>query len=171
MSTIPLTSAEYLDRVNHRESSLHPELWEILDRVKDPEIPVLSIWDLGILQDIALHENQATVVITPTYSGCPAMVEIEKDIHNVLSSEGYNEVIVKTRLAPAWSTDWMSSEGAQRLREYGISPPKTSAEKAVVCPQCSSSDTILVSEFGSTACKALYKCKQCMEPFDYFKCI
>lgn len=171
MLTIPTTSADYVDRLNHRASSAHTELWAILEQVKDPEIPVLSIWDLGILQDIVLHGNQTTVVITPTYSGCPAMREIETDIRRVLAAKGYSEVVIKTRLSPAWSTDWMSNEGARRLREYGISPPKTSDQRTVDCPQCGSSDTTLVSEFGSTACKSLYKCKECMEPFDYFKCI
>lgn len=153
---------------------------KILERVTDPEIPVLTIADLGVLQDVYWNNDELTVVITPTYSGCPAMQTIEQDIIETLKSEGYAQVKVKTQLAPAWTTDWLSQSGREKLREFGIAPPaETTLDKRslmgkkleIACPQCQSLNTELVSEFGSTACKALYKCKDCLEPFDYFKCI
>lgn len=166
-----MASQEYFDRLRHRQSSSSPELWAILDEVKDPEIPVLSIWDLGVLQDVVADEGRITVVITPTYSGCPAMREIETEVRTALSAAGYSDVNVRSRLTPAWTTDWMSPEGKAALRRYGIAPPDPVSRQAPVCPQCGSASTTLVSEFGSTACKALYKCDDCLEPFDYFKCI
>ncbi|MCC5918564.1 MAG: phenylacetate-CoA oxygenase subunit PaaJ [Cryomorphaceae bacterium] len=152
----------------------------ILHEVKDPEIPVLSIEDLGIVRDFFIDDtNTVTVVITPTYSGCPAMDTIEADIIKALEEAGF-KAKVKTVLDPPWTTDWMSEEGKRRLEEYGIAAPvKGSADKRTLfgkspdvrCPHCRSMDTQLVSQFGSTACKALYKCIDCLEPFDYFKCI
>lgn len=152
----------------------------LMEQVKDPEIPVLSIRDLGILRDISLDGGWVTVTITPTYSGCPAMSVIKADIKEVLSAAGFENVTVKQSLAPAWTTDWMTSEGREKLREYGIAPPQksgggkcavASSGTAVACPQCGSEHTECVSEFGSTACKALYRCLDCAEPFDYFKCL
>ncbi len=152
----------------------------LLEQVTDPEIPVVSIRDLGILRDISLHGGQVTVTITPTYSGCPAMSTIEADIRQTLSEAGYQDVQVKQSLSPAWTTDWMTAQGRKKLREYGIAPPQKSAEghcavispgTAVACPQCGSEHTGCISEFGSTACKALYRCLDCAEPFDYFKCL
>ncbi len=152
----------------------------LLDQVTDPEIPVLSIRDLGILRDISLDGGQVTVTITTTYSGCPAMSAIKADIRQTLSAAGYENVQVKQSLSPAWTTDWMTAEGREKLREYGIAPPQKSDQghcaviapgTAVVCPQCGSEDTECISEFGSTACKALYRCLDCAEPFDYFKCL
>jgi len=145
-------------------------IFDILRSVKDPEIPVISIHDLGILRDIKIHDDQAEVIITPTYSGCPAMLEIEKEIHNTLKAEGIENFKITTVLSPAWTTDWMTEEGKKKLEAYGIAPPNPTAPENVACPQCKSQNTALVSEFGSTACKALYKCKDCLEPFDYFKC-
>lgn len=171
MDYIPTASPEYSDRLNHRAASSLPELWGILDQVSDPEVPVLSIWDLGVLQDITAEDGRITVVITPTYSGCPAMHEIEASIRSALAVAGYSDVDISTRLMPTWTTDWMSPEGKDALRRYGIAPPNPRSRHAPDCPQCGSGSTTLVSEFGSTACKALYKCDDCMEPFDYFKCI
>ncbi len=152
----------------------------ILEKVTDPEIPVLTIEDLGIIRDVFVSDDgRVTVVITPTYSGCPAMDTIEDDIKSALSEAGYN-VDVKTVLDPPWTTEWMSENGKKKLEEYGIAPPNTETSdkrtlfgKApeVRCPHCKSMNTNLVSQFGSTPCKSLYKCTDCLEPFDYFKCI
>lgn len=152
----------------------------LLEQVTDPEIPVVSIRDLGILRDITLEGGQVTVTITTTYSGCPAMSVIKSDILQILTEAGYEDVQVKQSLSPAWTTDWMTPEGREKLRKYGIAPPQKSAEglcavaspgTAVACPQCGSNNTECISEFGSTACKALYRCLDCKEPFDYFKCL
>ena len=126
--------------------------------------------DLGIIRDVKIENDQVEVVITPTYSGCPAMIEIEKDIHNALTKEGIDQFKITTVLAPAWTTDWMTENGKRKLKEYGIAPPNPTNPEEIACPQCDSKNTILVSQFGSTACKSLYKCKDCLEPFDYFKC-
>lgn len=171
MVSISVVSAEFSERLIHREASGNKAIWAILDEVKDPEIPVISIWDLGVLQDVRTEGSKVYVVITPTYSGCPAMREIEQDIHHVLEQADYSNVQVISRLAPAWTTDWMSPAGRERLREYGIAPPQRAAGRKPQCPQCGSNHTLLISEFGSTSCKALYKCSECLEPFDYFKCI
>lgn len=146
------------------------QIQEILDEVKDPEIPVISIADLGILRDVKVADDFVEVVITPTYTGCPAMLEIERDIHNALKKEGINDFKITTVLSPAWSTDLMTEEGKARLKEYGIAPPNPSNEKDIECPNCGSHNTKLLSQFGSTACKSLFKCNDCLEPFDYFKC-
>jgi ring-1,2-phenylacetyl-CoA epoxidase subunit PaaD len=171
MLSIPVVSAQFNERSVHRQASGNQAIWSLLDEVKDPEIPVISIWDLGVLQDVRTEGSKVYVVITPTYSGCPAMREIEQDILNVLKQADYSDVQVISRLAPAWTTDWMSPAGRERLREYGIAPPQQAAGKKPPCPQCGSKDTSLISEFGSTSCKALFKCNECLEPFDYFKCI
>ncbi|NVK83618.1 MAG: phenylacetate-CoA oxygenase subunit PaaJ [Cytophagia bacterium] len=147
------------------------QIEEILDEVKDPEIPVISIADLGILRDVKVNDDGfVEVVITPTYTGCPAMMEIERDINNALKKEGINDFKITTVLSPAWSTDLMTEEGKARLKEYGIAPPNPSNEEDIECPNCGSYNTKLVSQFGSTACKSLFKCNDCLEPFDYFKC-
>jgi len=152
---------------------------EILKKVEDPEVPVLTIEDLGVLQDVEFADDTITVIITPTYSGCPAMDMITVNIKAALQEAGYDNVNVKLVLSPAWTTDWMSEEGKQKLKAYGIAPPiggssdKTilfEEEKHVPCPLCGSENTELISQFGSTACKALYRCLDCKEPFDYFKC-
>ncbi len=146
----------------------------------DPEVPVLSVLDLGIVRDISVNEEKVTVTITPTYTGCPAMDVISMQIRMELMAAGVKEVEIKQVLSPAWTTDWMSDRGKRRLKEYGIAPPmprqqvcsptRFAAEEAIQCPHCSSYHTHRVSEFGSTACKALYQCDDCLEPFDYFKC-
>lgn len=136
--------------------------------VCDPEIPVLTIADLGVLRDVRLEGEAVEVVITPTYSGCPAMNVIAFEVREALLSAGFSEVRVTTVLSPAWTTDWLSAEGARKLAEYGIAPPVRGG--AVVCPQCGSGSVEEISAFGSTACKALWRCLACREPFDVFKC-
>lgn len=149
---------------------------KILDEVTDPEIPVLTIADMGIVRDVKTHTDEIEVVITPTYTGCPAMDMIAMNIKLALLEHGYKKVKVTSVLAPAWTTDWMSEEGKKKLKAYGIAPPvgrSNNDDKTaliVECPQCHSTHTKLISEFGSTACKALYQCQDCKEPFDYFKC-
>lgn len=143
---------------------------QILESVTDPEIPVITIGDLGIVRDVKIENDQIEVIITPTYSGCPAMLEIERDIHNALKKEGIDHFKITTVLAPAWTTAWMTESGKQKLKEYGIAPPNPTNPEDIACPLCESKNTELLSQFGSTACKSLYRCKDCLEPFDYFKC-
>ncbi len=159
---------------------LDPYIISILEHVKDPEIPVLSVVDMGIIRDVREADNKLEVDITPTYTGCPAMDEIERDIKQALTEKGYKHVKINTVLSPPWTTDWITQDGMTRLEEYGIAPPvKGTADKRTLfqeapkprCPYCKSDDTVMVSAFGSTACKAQYKCNSCQEPFDYFKCI
>ena len=156
-------------------------IWELLEEVTDPEVPVLTILDLGIVRHVAVDGEHITVTITPTYSGCPAMNTIATDIRLRLLAEGYIKLTIHNQLSPAWTTDWMSAAGRAKLEEYGIAPPINGTasghvlnlfgqDTAVRCPLCKSEHTHLVSQFGSTACKALYQCDDCREPFDYFKC-
>jgi ring-1,2-phenylacetyl-CoA epoxidase subunit PaaD len=159
------------------DSELRERAWNAAAQVVDPEIPVLTIADLGVLRDIAVSDGHVEVSITPTYSGCPAMNMIGLEIELALEREGIHQPKIRTVLSPAWTTDWMSADGRRKLREYGIAPPETASsrralfgEQQVACPQCGSSNTELLSEFGSTSCKALWRCKICREPFDYFKC-
>lgn len=156
--------------------------WAALEDLADPEIPVISLRELGILRDVRVGADGLEVVITPTYSGCPAMSQIEDDVRSTLKNSGISARVV-TQLAPAWTTDWMSEAGKEKLRAYGIAPPhqtpagssvvrfisKPAKAETVPCPHCGSSNTRETSHFGSTACKALYKCQDCQEPFDYFK--
>lgn len=170
-------SSDYSDRLRRREASPLAALWELLDRVRDPELPVLSIWDLGVLQDVTCGNGSVVVTITPTYSGCPAMEQIRADIERVLRAAGIEALEIRTRLAPAWSSTWLSPQGCARLRQYGVAPPSDGVvaedgltpDAGVVCPRCGSAQTLRISAFGSTACKALYRCTHCCEPFDYFK--
>jgi len=171
---------------------LQEQIWSWLQLVPDPEIPVISVVDLGIVRDVQVsaststgpddeQEVQCTIVITPTYSGCPAMQVISQEIVAVLAQHGVAGVDIQTRLSPAWSTDWMSEHGKSRLKGYGIAPPaqqvidisgisrKRLQAPKVACPHCGSMHTVVVSQFGSTSCKSLYQCKDCLEPFDYFK--
>lgn len=169
---IPLLPIEEFDRRMRRRRSSTPELWDLLDEVMDPEIPVVSLWEMGILQDINVEDEHVRVAITPTYSGCPAIEVMAEDVVIALKRAGYTSCEVQSRLSPAWSTNWISEEAQEKLRAYGIAPPGdcTTGDNAdVLCPQCESSDVSLLSEFGSTACKSLYKCNSCMEPFDHFK--
>ena len=168
------------------ESELHIKsyptekgLWDLLQEVKDPEVPVLSILDLGIVRDVKVDNDKINIIITPTYSGCPAMDVISMDIRLKLIEKGYRQVSIEQRLSPAWTTDWMSEEGRQKLKAFGIAPPNPKQqfcnsemfkEEAVECPHCNSYHTELISQFSSTACKAMYRCLDCKEAFDYFKC-
>jgi ring-1,2-phenylacetyl-CoA epoxidase subunit PaaD len=170
------------------------QIWSLLEEVNDPEVPVLSIVDLGIVREVKAAsevplsgeagENEEgagiEVVITPTYSGCPAMDAIRMNIRMTLLQHGYGKATIRTVLSPAWTTDWMSEKGKDKLKAFGISPPMPTQqvchpglfhqEEAIPCPRCNSYHTQLISQFGSTACKALYRCEDCKEPFDYFKC-
>lgn len=152
----------------------------LLEAVSDPEIPVLTVADLGIVRDVrVLDDGTLEVVITPTYSGCPAMNVIEVNIRAALQAGGFDRIKITTVLSPAWTTEWLSEEGRRKLRAFGIAPPaEASADKrallgehrVIECPHCGSKNTEMISQFGSTACKALFRCLDCLEPFDYFKC-
>ena len=158
------------------------EVWAALEDLADPEIPVISLRDLGILREVRAGTDGLEVVITPTYSGCPAMGQIADDVRSTLERSGIPARVV-TQLAPAWTTDWMTAAGKEKLRAYGIAPPhamptagsvvrfiaRLAAAEAVPCPRCGSANTVETAHFGSTACKALYRCQDCREPFDYFK--
>jgi ring-1,2-phenylacetyl-CoA epoxidase subunit PaaD len=161
------------------------KIWSLLESVSDPEVPVLSVLDLGIIRSVQIETVSETAVrpiitITPTYSGCPAMDVISMNIRITLLQAGFSSVEIKQVLSPAWTTDWMTEAGKEKLKAYGIAPPQykqavctpdTFQEaEAIQCPQCNSWNTQMISQFGSTACKALYKCEDCKEPFDYFKC-
>ncbi len=167
--------------------ALRPELgqvWKWLDDVPDPEIPAVSVVDLGIVRDVAWVDGDGAailrVTVTPTYSGCPATRVIERDIERALHERGVERVELEVRVAPPWTTDWLSHAGRDKLRAYGIAPPERGAsrvlditgfvEPRVACPRCESGDVELTSRFGSTPCKALYRCNTCREPFDHFKC-
>ena len=154
------------------------QAWDILARVPDPEIPAISVTELGIVRDVQAVDEGVDVVVTPTYSGCPATEVIERSIREALSAAGARDVRVRQQLSPAWSTDWIAEDARERLRAYGIAPPgewpvggaqPLSFVPRVSCPRCGSADTERLSQFGSTACKALYRCRACREPFEYFK--
>jgi ring-1,2-phenylacetyl-CoA epoxidase subunit PaaD len=155
-------------------------VWQLLESVMDPELPVLSVVDLGIVRSVQLEGKAVELVITPTYTGCPAMDVITMQLKIILASAGYTPVTIRSVLSPAWTTEWMSESGRDKLKAYGIAPPNPKQsvctpayfqrEEAVECPHCGSYNTNMISEFGSTACKALYRCSVCQEPFDYFKC-
>jgi ring-1,2-phenylacetyl-CoA epoxidase subunit PaaD len=153
------------------------DIWKIMEGVYDPEIPVLSVSDLGIIRDIKIINNQVEIFITPTYSGCPAMDFIAINIRMVLLENGLENIKITHQLSPAWTTDWMTEKGKEKLLAYGIAPPVGKSfdkeylnDLKVECPLCHSVNTKLISQFGSTACKALYQCNECKEPYDYFKC-
>jgi ring-1,2-phenylacetyl-CoA epoxidase subunit PaaD len=170
----------------HNEISFEEQkIWHLLEEVKDPEVPVLSVLDLGIVREVELipiaeaEKPLIKITITPTYSGCPAMDVISMDIRLKLLEKGYKKIEVIQKLSPAWTTDWMTEEGKRKLKEYGIAPPNPKQqfckeemfqEEAVPCPRCDSFHTELISQFGSTACKSMYRCLDCKEAFDYFKC-
>ena len=146
------------------------QIWEWLDAVPDPEIPVISVVDLGIVRGVAWDADTLEVSVTPTYSGCPATSVIAMDIETALMGRGVAQVRIKTQIAPAWTTDWLSEKGRAKLEEYGISPPNA-AGGPEQCPRCKSEAVERISQFGSTPCKAQWRCTDCLEPFDYFKCI
>ena len=156
------------------------EIWDVLRGVPDPEVPVISVVELGIVRDVEIDGGAVTVVVTPTYSGCPAMREIERDIVTALRARGFGDVIVRTTYSPAWTTDWIDDAAREKLRAYGIAPPGPAEEtdlvmlrrrRVVACPYCGSEHTTLRSEFGSTACKAIHYCDACRQPFEEFKAI
>lgn len=156
------------------------QVLSLLQHVKDPEIPAISVVELGVVRNVEVDgAGKALITITPTYTGCPAMDVMAADIRKELLNAGVPEVTVKLTLAPAWTTDWITEEGKRKLKEYGIAPPEKTADiralkgdqPVVPCPQCGSTNTVMLSNFGSTACKALWKCKDCLEPFDQFKCL
>lgn len=163
---VVLVPAAQAERLALRRGAADDSLWALLDSVKDPEVPVLSLWELGVLQDVYQEGSCVTVVITPTYSGCPALHAMEQAVREQLIAAGHPNVRVVTRLSPPWTTDWLSTTARRVLHEYGIAPPTAGA---IACPQCGGAHTVRISEFGSTACKALYRCDDCGEPFDYFK--
>jgi ring-1,2-phenylacetyl-CoA epoxidase subunit PaaD len=143
------------------------KIWELLNTVPDPEIPVISVVELGVIRDVIFSDNSYVISITPTYSGCPAVKAFQDDIKICLEENGIENFELKIVYSPVWTTDWMTEATKEKLKKYGIAPPSDS----VVCPQCDSEKTELISEFGATACKALYKCSDCLEPFEFFKCI
>ena len=146
------------------------KIWDILDKVPDPEIPVISVVDLGVIRAVNVNGHRVEVTVTPTYSGCPAMAVIAMDIDTALSSAGIGDVSIKTQIALPWTTDWLSDKGRAQLEAYGIAPPRE-AGGPERCPLCKSTQVQKVSQFGSTPCKAQWRCAVCLEPFDYFKCI
>lgn len=146
------------------------QVWGWLDAVPDPEIPVISLVDLGVIRDVAWQDDTLVVAVTPTYSGCPATSIINLDIQTALQARGVEDLRLETRIAPPWTTDWLSDKGRAKMAEYGIAPPQP-AGGPEACPRCGSADVERLSQFGSTPCKAQWRCKSCLEPFDYFKCI
>jgi len=142
-------------------------IWELLNTVPDPEIPVISVVELGVIRDISFTNKSYIISITPTYSGCPAVKTFMDDIKSSLKENGIRNFQLKLVYSPTWTTNWMTDETKEKLKKYGIAPPSNT----VICPQCDSQKTELISEFGATACKALYKCSDCLEPFEFFKCI
>ena len=155
------------------------EIYLWLEEVSDPEVPVLSIIDLGVVRNVFFENNAWQITLTPTYSGCPAMQTMEEEILLKLKERGLSTVKILTTLSPAWTTDWLSENGRKKLKAYGIAPPEDEQDKSLLfssptivpCPVCNSKNTRLISQFGSTACKAHYQCSACQEPFDYFKCL
>lgn len=162
---------------NSSKDETEGEIWNILSSVNDPEIPVLSVIDLGIIRRINIQGETVEVTITPTYSGCPAMDFIAINIRKALAEAGFNKIKISHQLSPAWTTDWMTESAKEKLKSYGIAPPSSKSfdknylqNLPVECPHCYSMNTKLISQFGSTSCKAIYQCNDCREPFDYFKC-
>jgi len=145
------------------------DIYEVLEQVMDPEIPVLTIMDLGMIRAVSVADEIPEITITPTYSGCPATDAINHDIRAKMIESGIGRVKIKTQLSPAWTTEWMTDEGKQKLEKYGIAPPR-SGDREIPCPHCNSKNVTQLSRFGSTPCKALYQCNDCKEPFEYFKC-
>lgn len=173
-----MVTATTLNAAQNPDRSQIEQVWQWLDDVPDPEIPVVSVLDLGMIRAVQISANVVTVHVAPTYSGCPATEVIEASIVDFLRAKGIQKVIIERVLSPAWTTDWITASGREKLLTYGIVPPAHDSSKRVLlgktvvkCPRCRSHLTSLASEFGSTACKAAYKCEQCFEPFEYFKCI
>ncbi len=170
-AVIPTVNPIFAARLNHRNASPYKDAWLVLDQVFDPELPGVTIWDLGILQDVRQENGHWQVDITLTYSGCPAVSMIKQNIIDIFHDNKLTEtqqITVNILLSPAWSTDLISPAGKEQLRKLSIAPPETD-EANISCPNCHSMNTEILSEFGSTACKAMYRCQDCLEPFDYFK--
>lgn len=155
---------------SHMVSLSTDDIWTVLKGVPDPEIPVISVVDLGVVRDVAWQGDTLCVAVTPTYSGCPATSVISREIEAALRQSGVEHLSIETKIAPPWTTDWLTESGRQKLRDYGIAPPQP-ANGPKACPHCGSVSTEDVSRFGSTPCKAQWRCRDCLEPFDYFKCI
>lgn len=157
------------------------QIWNLLKEIPDPEVPAINIVELGVVRDVIIHDDSLEIVITPTYSGCPAMKVMEEDILSTLKENGFENIKIKTIFSPPWTTDWMTDETKAKLKAYGIAPPDilskeelfpflAEKKKVLNCPYCNSENTVLQSQFGSTACKALYYCNDCQQPFEHFKC-
>jgi len=167
--------------LNYQEKYTENQILEFLSEIPDPEIPVITITELGIVRNVELTDKKVIITITPTYTGCPAMKLFEDEIIKKLHEKGINTIEIKLVYSPAWTTNWMTNKAKEKLTAYGIAPPISGTQdkgvlfssgvKKVICPRCKSQNTILKSQFGSTACKAFYQCNDCLEPFDYFKCI
>ena len=167
--------------MNYQDKYSKDQVWEFLSEIPDPEIPVITIEELGVLREVEIQKKKVIITITPTYTGCPAMKFFEDEIILALKNQGIEHTEIKMVYSPAWTTDWMTEKAKQKLVVYGIAPPINGSQdkgvlfstgpKIVICPRCKSTNTILKSQFSSTACKALYTCNNCLEPFDYFKCI
>lgn len=175
-----IKTSDLMIKMTNDQTISTKKIWKLLETVMDPEVPVLSVIDLGIVRDVKINNDELEIVITPTYSGCPAMDVISMNIKMILLEQGYKKIKITSVLSPAWTTDWMSEHGKEKLKAFGIAPPTIKQQvcrtelfhdgEAIQCPHCNSYNTKLVSQFGSTACKALYVCENCREPFDYFKC-
>jgi ring-1,2-phenylacetyl-CoA epoxidase subunit PaaD len=167
--------------MNYSAQFTREQIWEFLSEIPDPEIPVISITELGVVRDIDINNEKVVITITPTYTGCPAVKLFEDEITKKLNKEGIKIMEINLVYSPAWTTNWMSDKAKENLLKFGIAPPIKDTEdkgilfgsgsKIVECPRCKSKNTVLINQFGSTACKAFYKCSDCLEPFDYFKCI
>lgn len=167
--------------MNYQDKYTKEQIWEFLSEIPDPEIPVITITELGVIRNVELRSDKVIITITPTYTGCPAMKLFEDEIIKKLQEEGINAIEIKLVYSPAWTTNWMSESAKEKLLNYGVAPPINGTEdkgilfesgtKVVACPRCKSKNTTLKNQFGSAACKAFYQCKDCLEPFDYFKCI
>ena len=168
--------------MNTIENITKETIWNLLKEIPDPEVPAINIVELGVVREVIIHDDSLEIIITPTYSGCPAMKMIEEDIISTLKENGFENIKIKTIFSPPWTTDWMTDETKAKLKSYGIAPPdKLSKEelfpflsekkKILSCPYCNSENTVLQSQFGSTACKALYYCNNCQQPFEHFKCL
>lgn len=179
LDDLPVIASDRMPARDRSRPVTEADIWTLLDEVKDPEVPVVSVVELGMIRGIANDNGEWVVDVTPTYSGCPATEMIEESIEDALLLAGIRNGRIRRVLTPAWTTDWITEAGRRRLKAFGIAPPVGSASKltlkgmdeVIACPQCESTRTERISEFGSTACKALYRCLDCREPFDYFKCI
>ncbi len=167
--------------MNNNQEEPITTIWNLLKQIPDPEVPAINIVELGVVREVNIHNDSLEIVITPTYSGCPAMKVMEEDILATLKEKSFENIKIKTIFSPPWTTDWMTEETKAKLKSYGIAPPDVLSseqlfpfladkKKTLACPYCNSENTVLQSQFGSTACKALYYCNNCQQPFEHFKC-